>query len=147
MYSKNYFKIGVGLALSYIVVYFFSGVVFLGNSPTLRPHPDQYLAHSVKKQTSILLAKFSRGGKDASKQIENYKQFTSIVAAEGTKQIAPGTYAAEVDGENMILIDTKNNMEKQTVGGRPVYVQTGRRTPTVKELDATLKRLGVMSQQ
>jgi hypothetical protein len=143
MYLKNYLKIGTGLLISFIIVYNFSGVLFLGNTPTLRPHPEQYIASKVQSQVEILASRINTGGnKNSITTEEDYNKFMSNVIKEGTKQIAPGTYASE----NVVVVDTTNLMTTQNIKRADgtidqIYVQSGRATLTTEELESALARI------
>lgn len=103
----SYSKIIGGLLFSYLIVNFFTSVFFIGNSPLLRPHPEQYLAEKVTGKIATYLAQLNIGKTNEKAtliSIDKYKEYISSSAAKGMKQVATGTYAADIQGQNVQII-------------------------------------------
>jgi len=99
----SYIKIGIALTVSYVVVILFGNIFFIGNSPALRPRPDQYLALKINTKVGSLIASFQKNTSTITG--EQYRQFMSSTAAKGMRQIAPGTYAATIHGSNVQIVN------------------------------------------
>jgi hypothetical protein len=135
----SYLKIGMALIASYVVVVYFSDVLFIGNSPLIRTHPEQYLAQKINTQTSSLLALFQN--KTPSITADDYRNFMSTATAETLKQIAPGTYAATINGNNVQIFKPSEVSSTETTyklnNGieQKVSYQAGSNPPTQAEIE------------
>lgn len=141
----SYAKIGVGLLISYTVVTLFTNVFFLGNTPALRPHPDQYLARKLNSQVGKLIAGLNFGsGKKAPETItpNEFTQFMSTAAANSLEKVTTGTYAATINGKKAIIIkgeEIPTNANAYLIGGKQVVFKTDGSPPSQSEVEKMMK--------
>lgn len=143
----SYVKIGMGLLISYSIVVLFANTFFLGNSPLLRPHPEQYLAGKVNRQVNNLIAKLNFGlGKKAPSQItpSEFTQFMSTAAANSLEKVTTGTYAATINGKKAIIIkleEIPTSSNSYVVNGKQAVFKTSGTAPSQAEVEKILKEM------
>ena len=141
----SYLKIVSGLVISYSIVLLFSNLFFIGDSPSLRPHLDQYLASKINTKVSSLIAALNfGGGQKASEQISpsEFTQFMSTTAAHSLEKVSPGTYAATVKGKKVIIIKSEEiatNKSTYLIGGKQVIFKTDGGPLSQAEIEKTLQ--------
>lgn len=101
------FKISSSLLISYLLVSFFSEILFVGNTPTLRQNPNQYLAQKLEKTIVQFGLNSSNSALQQTKpliSVDKYKEIISTTTANELRQVATGTYAANIDGKQVEII-------------------------------------------
>lgn len=100
-------KISFSLLISYLLVIFFSEVFFVENAPTLRQNPNQYIAQKLEESASRFQLNNNNTVIQQTKpliSVDKYKEFISTTAANELRQVATGTYAADIDGKQVEII-------------------------------------------
>lgn len=104
---KFQLKIWLSLGVSYLLIMSLSDVFFIGKSPVLRLHPEQYLAKKFQTQVDgVLISLNFKKPVNTQNSItaEDFKNFMSTAAAKGMQQVTTGTYAANINGEDVRII-------------------------------------------
>lgn len=128
-------KVLLGIVASYIIVATMSQVFFIGDSPLLRSHPEQYIALKVNNKMSTLIAGLGFG-KKPSITADDYKQFMNTAAANSLQQVAPATYAADIKGQRVEIFKAgEAPIEEYSflINGKLIQIRTDANKPKLSQ--------------
>jgi len=144
---KFYVKVWVGLGISYLIIILFSDIFFIGKSPLLRVHPEQYFAKKIQSQVNGVLVALNvkrQGSSNSGITADDYRNFMSTAAAKGMQQVTTGTYAANINGEDVRIIklgeklmDSCPYMTPQ--GQKIIHVLKGKSCPPQSEVEGMFR--------
>lgn len=143
----NYLKVGGCLVGSYLIVLILTEIFFVGNSPLMRAKPMQYAGKRIQQQYNQLLALFSIETDEVpTEQVtpEEFKEFISKANTSNMQSVAPGSYVANIKGEDVHYIKLNevpsNKLTYQTSKG-PIEIKVlkGCKPPTLEEVEEMIK--------
>jgi len=130
----GYLKIGGALVLSFVLAWIMGDVFFLGNTPTLRARPDQYIARQMQTRINSAMTAFNptlkqkqeEGSRAVIASLDEFKTLVEKAKTVPLQQVSKGTYAQIVEGKTITTVNMGELTYKQytyTVGGKVITIR------------------------